>query len=382
MNDRVKSFWLGLFVTGALVGALWFLLFLRPSVGDGQRVLRVRFANIEKVTVGTRVTFAGRPVGEVEEIRQISDARALAPDREGDPYFFELTLRVDSSVRIFSYDLITLSTVGLLGEKTVAIVPKEPRAGQPPAKEITDQLLFATTDGDQLEDALRQMGKLTHQLTRTLDELSDFFAQNNQQIHQTFVSLQGASDEARALLHSANETHFIQRAVGAMEELEKTMGLGRRVFDEILESRVIAKAARGFEDLSRITAQILTGEGSFGRFLFDECLYEETLAAMHSAHLVFEDVHRFGLFFQFNTTWQKERNRRRHLLTHPDTAQQLLFAFCEHLKEMQTTLAALNQLVERAPCVGLRVDMHALEKQLEQMQQDLVDLGCTLNQES
>ena len=66
MNDRVKAFWLGIFIIIGIIITTWLVLFLKPSVGDGKTTLTVRFSNIDKVEEGTRVTFAGKPVGEVK----------------------------------------------------------------------------------------------------------------------------------------------------------------------------------------------------------------------------------------------------------------------------------------------------------------------------
>ncbi len=71
MGDKIKAFWLGLFIVVAIALLIWLVMFLKPSVGDGAVQLRVLFTNIDKVTTGSRVTYAGRPVGEVIAIREI-----------------------------------------------------------------------------------------------------------------------------------------------------------------------------------------------------------------------------------------------------------------------------------------------------------------------
>ncbi len=65
MREASKNIAIGSLVAIALGLLLWVLLFLHPSFGDGKFRLHVRFQDIEKVNVGTRVTYAGRAVGEV-----------------------------------------------------------------------------------------------------------------------------------------------------------------------------------------------------------------------------------------------------------------------------------------------------------------------------
>src|ERR1700722_14911107 len=102
MTDQKKNFWLGLFLLSALIIAIALLLFLHPSAGNGKQVLHVRFSNIEKITPGTRVTFAGKPVGEVASIKEIKDARDQPPDASGNPYFYEVELKIDSGVQLYN----------------------------------------------------------------------------------------------------------------------------------------------------------------------------------------------------------------------------------------------------------------------------------------
>ena len=66
------------------------ILFLKPTVGDGKKMLRVRFANIAGINVGTRVSFAGKPVGEVIPSEEIYNAREMPTDEPGRVYIYEL----------------------------------------------------------------------------------------------------------------------------------------------------------------------------------------------------------------------------------------------------------------------------------------------------
>ena len=82
MTEKVKNILIGLFVTAAVTIVVAMILFLEPKVGDGKKTIRVRFANISGIVVGTRVAFAGKPVGEVIHIREVPDAREH-PDEFG-----------------------------------------------------------------------------------------------------------------------------------------------------------------------------------------------------------------------------------------------------------------------------------------------------------
>src|SRR3990167_7473713 len=105
MSDKAKNILIGIFVVGAIFAAICMILFLDPSIGDGLKHFKVRFANISGINVGTRVSFAGKPVGEVISITEVQNAREM-PNPKGNVYIYQLTLKVDSSVNLYETDTI------------------------------------------------------------------------------------------------------------------------------------------------------------------------------------------------------------------------------------------------------------------------------------
>ena len=75
MSDKTKNILIGLFVAAAVAIMVGMVLFLEPTIGDGKKTLSVRFANVAGITIGTRVTYAGKPVGEVLHITEVPTAR-------------------------------------------------------------------------------------------------------------------------------------------------------------------------------------------------------------------------------------------------------------------------------------------------------------------
>ena len=144
MTDSMKAFWLGMFILIAALLTAWFLLFLKPNVGDGKNELTVRFTNIDKINRGTLVTFGGRQVGQVKEIKMIEDFRSAPQDVRGNLYLYELTLSVDSAVNVRKGDAILFATAGLLGEKSIAIIPKasSTEKNQP---DITKEVIYGNS---------------------------------------------------------------------------------------------------------------------------------------------------------------------------------------------------------------------------------------------
>jgi ABC-type transporter Mla subunit MlaD len=144
MGEQVKNMLIGIFIIAACTLLVGIVMFLKPSVGDGKKTLYVRFSNINKIGIGTRVTYAGRPVGQAVAISEIPDPRKQPIDTLGRYYFYQLVLKVDSSVVVYNTDEIALQTSGLLGEKSIAIIPRCPPKGITP-RVISHQPMYASS---------------------------------------------------------------------------------------------------------------------------------------------------------------------------------------------------------------------------------------------
>ena len=68
MTDKLKNVLIGAFAMLSITIIIGTILFMQPSIGDGKKNLRVRFSDIAGINIGTRVNFAGKPVGDVKDI--------------------------------------------------------------------------------------------------------------------------------------------------------------------------------------------------------------------------------------------------------------------------------------------------------------------------
>ena len=165
MFDKWKNFSIGILATSAIALVVWVLMFLHPSFGDNGKLLRVRFPNVDKVGVGTRITYAGKPVGEVISLRMLPEERK-ADRNEYDPIFsYELTLAIDSNLQVYTCDDVQIRTSGLMGEKNIAITPKNAKDGNARLLENND-LIYATIGGS-VEDTFQGLSNVTKKAEKT-----------------------------------------------------------------------------------------------------------------------------------------------------------------------------------------------------------------------
>src|SRR3990167_8649992 len=143
MPDKIKNVLIGLFVLFSVMIIVGTILFLKPTIGDGKKILHVKFSNIAGIHKGTRVTFAGNPIGEVENITKVTDVRTQRKDEFGRIYYYQLKLKIDSSIELYDCDIISIQTTGLLGEKSIGINPKA--FANKPAKIVANDILYANS---------------------------------------------------------------------------------------------------------------------------------------------------------------------------------------------------------------------------------------------
>ncbi len=226
----------GLFV---LVGLLILVIFVF-SIGDyyfykpGYR-LRVTFKSANAIVKGAPVQFAGVGVGKVDDIRVAYEGTPPQPH-------VELGIWIPQYIRVQADDRATISTFGLLGEKYLDIIPSYGKG-----QVLAEGDVLVGTASVSTEELTQQASHVLEQLGSTLDTVNGFFNDN-----EVRASLKGTLSNAEA-----------------MTQEWQTLGLKGAALVERLE--------QGVERLEH-------GEGSVGKFLYDQTLYDEVLALVREVH--------------------------------------------------------------------------------------------------
>ena len=255
MNDKTQNVVIGAFVLAALTLFVWVLAFLHPSLGDAERTLKVRFSNVDKISLGTRVVYAGKAVGEVVAIDMLEESREMGDvDRTGNLYAYELTLQIDSSVKVFSSDQISVYTSGLLGERSVAIVPKKPAKGEE-FRDISEEVIFAK-GAESIESMIAMVEGIGKQAKEAFGAFADLIKNNDEDLNLTLKSAKRALDSANETLSRANETDFIGTVQSAASNFGDSMATLNTHLKEIKEREIWEKVADVTENVRSITDAI------------------------------------------------------------------------------------------------------------------------------
>lgn len=361
MTDKMKNILIGLFVLTAAMLAIGTILFLDPKIGDGKKTLLVRFSNIAGIANGTRVTFAGKPIGEVVAIKEIHDARETSLDDTGRVYFYLLTLKLDSSVQVYSSDEIAMRTTGLMGEKSIAILPKNPLAGHT-AYPITDQILTANST-DPLENTLTQIAKASQRMDGSLTHLDDWFLRNQNNLSYSIQALNQFLDQGHALISSVDQSGFVPSITQASHKLNENLELFRsgledeKIFQRISNlAETFTQVADSFntdgalalQNIHQITQDIARGTGTVGKLINGEDLYLRLSSLMSKGETLMNDINHYGLLFQYDKHWQRSRTKRANQLKSLDTPREFRSYFEGEVDNITTSLGRLTELLDRA----------------------------------
>ena len=240
----------GLFVLVALI-ILGYMSFRVGQYGFGLKkgyTVNAVFDNVAGLNKDADVMIAGVEVGKVEGIG-LKDGRAL------------VNMRIVPGVRLEKDVVVTIKTHGILGDKYIEIVPGT--RGEPylePGQEI--DRVERQADLDKL---LLELGKITNDVMAVTASLRKVVGgeegENNlQKIIENTRDLSGNLNE---LVKKNDEkfTMMVESFTRASEGMEKT-----------------------FTALSEITGRINKGEGTFGRLVNDESVFDhldKTVASLN-----------------------------------------------------------------------------------------------------
>lgn len=344
MADQFKNLMIGLFVTAAAAIIIFILMFLHPRIGDDGKILHVRFTDIDKVTIGTRVTYGGKPVGEVIGIKEIEGARSGRADSMGQIYLYELTLRVDSGVKIYNTDELSLRTSGLLGEKNVEITPIAPETEQI-LREIDGKQPVYAIETTSVEDTFKQIRGVAKRFDKALDAITDIMdsIKNQQIVEKVARSL----ENIESITGSLNNPQQWSDTLANIHRLSERVNQSWDSIDPILKNfdttiRHVDDAALSFH---AVGTGITEGKGTFGKLMNDEEFYLRMNSILSKLETTFDDVNHYGLLFHSDKGWQRLRARRLNLMQKLRTPQEFHNYFNDEIDQISTSLSRVSMVL-------------------------------------
>jgi phospholipid/cholesterol/gamma-HCH transport system substrate-binding protein len=355
MSNSIKNFFIGLFLLSSIGVLVGLVMFLKPSVGDEKQTIFIRFSNINKIGVGTRVLFAGKAVGEVTAISEIYHARETQPtDLLGRLYFYQLTLHIDSNVHVYSTDEINIQTSGLLGEKSIAIVPKAPPKGTTPEL-LTDKTPFYADSVDPIENTFNRLSDIGDKLDDTVDMVKNWFLQNETKLSQSVNSFDAAMTQINTLTASMNNEALVPALKEATTNLNTSMqkvndSLGRMIEEKVFDhfGTIASNLSVASVSIDKICKDLSSGQGTMGRLINYDDMYLRLAAILSKADTMMNDINHYGVLFHLNKGWQRTRMKRLNQMEAVESPVAFKDYFQREIDQINTSMSRISMLVDKA----------------------------------
>lgn len=285
-DQRRLSLWVGGFVLAALaVGAASLLM-----LGDRGGILSPRyrlvtyFENVEGLVPGAPVRLAGKDVGRVEFVSFATLGDGRPPIR--------VVLQVDADVqdRVRSDSVASIGTIGLLGDKYVAL-----QMGTSQGRVLGDGEEMASVSPVDYSVAIERgtiaidnIATLAENVNRVVEEFGE--AMGGQKIAEATAALSAIVAEVQdgeGLLHSLIYDEYegggvesIAASLAILEDLLSEVKDGDGVlhtliYDSVGEKEVVSEALEAGARLNSILAKVDEGEGTLGLLVNDPTLYDD-----------------------------------------------------------------------------------------------------------
>lgn len=345
-QGKIRSMIIGAFTVFGIAILVWAIFFFTPSVGDNKNKMTINFANIEGIDSGTRVTYAGKPVGEVVDIEYIPREDNHSVDSFGNPFTYAVTVKLDSSVHVYSTDLIVIKTSGLLGEKSIAIIPRVPSEGENP-QSVLGGTIYANSE-DPLSSTLKTVQEASEEITKVMATVSQILMQNQDLIHQSMQSLDKTLKNISSMIQYASQVDLIGNMNQSVINFGKMTQNLDQTLTQIKEMQVLEKVDATMDHLAVITENIAAGKGTLGKLVNDPTLYIRTLALIDRVNQLAYDLNHFGLLFHRNRLWKIEQSKRLEKMENLSTPTAFAEAFELDLDQVNEALDQVSKMVDQA----------------------------------
>lgn len=289
-------------------------------VKEEGNIYYVYFRNIAGLDEKTKLKIAGVDAGFIEKI-ELHEGVA------------RMTVRVQKEVRMFSDASASIKATGLLGDKYLEIKPGSKEPALKNGDTIQDVLEIVDID-----DMVRKLSKVSENVStlvtafnealgtedakrsmrETVTNLSHITANLNETIVVNDVKMRNVLDNIKTLTASLNELvdknkEPITDTVGNLRafsanlktdgpELIANLNKATKELREMVEENKPAVKST-VESLDRITKQIDQGEGTLGKLVKDERLYENITKAAEGVEKTFGAIDRFRTFITFQAEY-------------------------------------------------------------------------------
>ncbi len=295
MASRRKEIQIGICVILSSLVLVFGMLWLKQfRFSGGTHKYLVNFPAVEGLKVNDRVQVRGIRMGKVTGFSIVED-------------HVQVGFQVDKAVSLREDAKIRLATVGIVGEMIVEV---QPGAGNPvesghvfEGEAMPSLMAMAGSAGE----TMKRLDELTVELRDLVRELrrDDRIGGTVDVARVTLANVDAAlgenRDDVRALVRDLRAAAATLREAMTAPDSGAAGALGKASRTMARADSALALVTTTTESLSRLVARLEAGEGSAGKFLADERLYDEATQALAETKELLRDIRRNPKrYFKFN----------------------------------------------------------------------------------
>jgi phospholipid/cholesterol/gamma-HCH transport system substrate-binding protein len=284
LNRTQTDIAVGLFVLVAFAVLMWGSVqvgAIRGWTGTEARRIVARFEDVSGLDEESEVLVAGVRVGRVERM-ELEGGQA------------RVTIRVENDDLVVPVDsVVAIRSRGLLGEKVVEIVP-----GRSDLRIEEDGALASTQEATDLGQLVNRLGAIASDIEQVSDTFRRVLGgpEGEASLREIVSNVQTTTSDLRALVERNEER--VDRAFSNFDsfssDLAQLTAENRDSISELVSSYSDAstKLNTALDSLVRVSEQVERGEGTLGKLLSDDELYQEVDAALVEARGALREVRR------------------------------------------------------------------------------------------
>jgi phospholipid/cholesterol/gamma-HCH transport system substrate-binding protein len=288
MSERRQQIQVGILFIASLalliMGVLWFKEF---SIGKKTYLVTAEFPSTSGLAKGDPVEVKGVPSGKVEDIR-FEDGKALA------------TLQIAAHVQLHQGAFAAIDNVSLMGQKVVSVNPGSQKLAVLPPGTIL-RGFYRGGIPELLSGVGTALGTFERLASRVDSLLVAFDEDRQAQLTRTLDNVERATGELADLL-AANRTAIAEAITSmnlAMNDVHEMVGGHAEQFSNTLEdaSRAAGRLDSTLTNLDRtvtrvdsLLARVQSGEGTLGKVMADDQLYDQLVVTLKDAKDLLQDV--------------------------------------------------------------------------------------------
>ena len=259
------------------------------NILDKDNTFFVTYDNVEGLAKASPVTINGLLVGKVKDITFLNNQGKLLVS-------FSVT---ESDFEFSKNSLVRIYSSGLLGGKSLGLYPEydpENRAvsGDTLVGSVEDDMLVAVTKAlgpleDKVNNTLVTLDVLLHSITDILDPKTRANLQNSiTNLNTTMESLNDASSSLNGLLKENKGS--LNNTFANLENMTTNFNSLSDSLSKLETGKLFSEFQNLVSRFDTIASALENGEGSMGKLLTDEQLYENLKGASKQLDELLEDV--------------------------------------------------------------------------------------------